>query len=370
MAEPPAGLATSGPLAYTRPAFEGNGDFVLAAYPHSLLHDGRGANKPWLLENADPVTKITWHSWVEISPETARKLDVRDGEILKLTTSHGTLELPAYIYLGLHPDVVAIPLGLGHTAYGAFAQGRGANALDLLGAPQGDFLPYLSARVALERTGRYRKLATVAGVPRQLGRGIAEAIPLPAARKGLTLKEAYPGGHPEHEVNSEREVEALKGWSEAQHKATEYGNYAGEHPQWGMSIDLSRCTGCQACVTACYAENNIPTVGESEVLRGREMTWMRIERYWEGERSRRAGLEPVRPDALPAMRATRRASRCARCTRPTTRRTASTGRCTTAAWAPATAPTTAPTRSGTSTGTSTTKWPGGRSTCSSIRTSP
>ncbi len=291
MAEPPAVLATARPLAYTRPAFEGNGDFVLAAYPHSLLHDGRGANKPWLLENADPVTKITWHSWAEISPETARKLNVRDGEILKLTTSHGTLELPAYIYLGLHPDVVAIPLGLGHTAYGGVCPGpRRERPRPARRSARAISCPISRPESRWRRPDATGSSPAVAGVPRQLGRGIAEAMPLAAAQKGLTLKEAYlEEGHPEHEVNSEREVEALKGWSEAQHKATEYGNYTGEHPQWGMSIDLSRCTGCQACVTACYAENNIPTVGESEVLRGREMTWMRIERYWEG------GEEPGEP---------------------------------------------------------------------------
>ncbi|MEO7986599.1 MAG: molybdopterin-dependent oxidoreductase [Gemmatimonadales bacterium] len=283
-------LAAGATVTYSRPAFEGTGDFVLAAYPHSLLHDGRGANKPWLLENADPVTKITWHSWAEIGPETARKLNVRDGEILTLTTAHGTLELPAFVYLGLNPDVIAVPLGLGHTAYGDFARGRGANVLDLLGAPSGDFLPYVSTRVAVARTGGYRKLASIAGNPRQLGRGIAEAMPLPLAKKGLTVKEAYfEEGHPEHDVNTPLEVTALKGWRESVHKATLSGDYANEHPQWGMSIDLSRCTGCQACVTACYAENNIPTIGESEVLRGREMTWMRIERYWEG------GEEPGEP---------------------------------------------------------------------------
>ncbi len=280
---PAVSLAAGATAAYARPSFEGKGDFVLVAYPHALLHDGRGANKPWLLENADPVTKITWHSWVEIAPETATKLDVRDGEILRLTSAQGMLELPAYIHFGLHPGVVAVPLGLGHTAYGDFARGRGVNALDLLGAPKGEFVSYLSSRVALEKTGGYRKLASIAGVPRQLGRGIAEAMPLAAAQKGLSVKEAYfEEGHGEHELNPEREVAALKGWSEDQHRLTEFGDYANEHPQWGMSIDLSRCTGCQACVTACYAENNIPTVGESEVLRGREMTWMRIERYWEG----------------------------------------------------------------------------------------
>jgi molybdopterin-containing oxidoreductase family iron-sulfur binding subunit len=285
--DPPAPAEVSlaladGRLSYTRPTFEGEGSFVFLTYPHGMLHDGRGANKPWLMENADPVTKITWHSWVEVSPATARSLDVRDGEIVELKSPYGSVEGPVYVYPGIRDDAVAIPLGFGHTAYGSFALGRGVNALDLLGAPRGDFVPYLSTRVSVRKTGAYRKLASVAGVPRQLGRGIAEGISLAAAKKGLTVEQAYlEEGHAKHEINTPRELEALEGWSEAQHRATEHGDYAAEHPQWGMTIDLARCTGCSACVTACYAENNIPTVGESEVLRGREMTWLRIERYWE-----------------------------------------------------------------------------------------
>ena len=282
-APPEVSLALAdGRLAYTKPTFEGDGSFTFLTYPHAMLHDGRGANKPWLMENADPVTKITWHSWVELSPAAARTLDVRDGEIVELTSPYGTVEGPVYVYPGIRDDAVAIPLGFGHTAYGTFAQGRGVNALDLLGAPRGDFVPYLSTRVSVRKTGAYRKLASVAGVPRQLGRGIAEAIPLEAAKKGLTVAQAYlEEGHGKHEINTELELEALRGWSEEQRRATEHGDYAKEHPQWGMTIDLAKCTGCSACVTACYAENNIPTVGESEVLRGREMTWLRIERYWE-----------------------------------------------------------------------------------------
>jgi molybdopterin-containing oxidoreductase family iron-sulfur binding subunit len=277
-------------VTYTKPAFEGDGQFVFATYAHSLLYDGRGANKPWLLENSDPVTKITWHSWVEVHPDTARKLDLRDGEMLRLTSPHGSIEAPVFIYRGIHPDVVAVPLGLGHTEYGAYARGRGVNPLDLLAAPAGDFLPYISTMVSLEKTGGYKELASIAGNPRQLGRGIAEAVSLDAAKKGLTVEQAYIAeGHGTHEVNTERELEALKGWSEKQEQATKHGDYRGDHPRWGMAIDLARCTGCQACVTACYAENNIPTVGETEIGKGREMTWIRIERYWEG------GEEPGEP---------------------------------------------------------------------------
>ncbi len=275
---------------YRKVAFEGDGEFFFSPYP-SVLHDGRGANRPWLLELPDPVTKITWHSWVELHPETARDLNVREGEVVRLTSPHGIIEAPAYLYPGIHPRMVAVPLGLGHSEYGQYAKGRGVNALDLIAPNAGDaFVPYQSTRVQVTRTGDYKKVAKTEGNPRQLGRGIAEATPLSEARQHGGAKSAgHGGGQGEHQINTPREVEAIEGFREGQLKKIELGPYSEQHPKWGMAIDLSKCTGCSACVTACYAENNIPTVGESEVLRGREMSWMRIERYWEG------GEEPGEP---------------------------------------------------------------------------
>jgi anaerobic selenocysteine-containing dehydrogenase/Fe-S-cluster-containing dehydrogenase component len=280
----PVGLASTAAASAELPQFDGEGEFTLIAYPHSMYFDGRGANRPWLLENPDPITKITWHSWIEVHPETAREMDLRAGEHLQLTSPHGTIEAPVYLYAGMRRDVLAVPLGLGHTEFGPFATGRGVNPLDLLSAADGSgFLPYCATRVTATKTGRYTKLARTDGNPRQLGRGIVEAMPVELARRGLTVKQAYEAeGHPGHEINPERELEAIGGWREAQVEGRKHGDYAVPVPQWGMSVDLSRCTGCSACVTACYAENNIPWVGEDEVRLGREMSWMRVERYWEG----------------------------------------------------------------------------------------
>jgi anaerobic selenocysteine-containing dehydrogenase/Fe-S-cluster-containing dehydrogenase component len=267
------------------PSFDGDGEFTLVPFPTLMYHDGRGANKPWLLENPDPVTKITWQSWVELHPETARRVDVRNGEIVEVVSPHGSVRAQVCVYPGIRPDTVAMPLGLGHTEYGRYAKDRGVNPLSLLGAVDGQgFLPYVATKVSLRKTGDYHKLATTEGNPRQLGRGIIEAMPLAHAAAGMTPKESMTAvGYPPHEVNTERELEAVDGWYEAQKEKWELGDYARDDlPKWGMAVDLSRCTGCSACVTACYAENNIATVGEEQIFRGREMSWMRIERYWEG----------------------------------------------------------------------------------------
>ena len=280
--------------------FDGTGEYTLLASPSLTLSDGRGTNRPWLLELSDPVTKITWWHWAEVHPQTAKDLDVREGEIIEITSPHGKILAPVYIYPGIHPKAISVPMGWGHTAYGRYAQDRGANVLDLLGAQDGNgFLPYQSVKVTARPTGDYRQVGKTEGTNRQLGRGIAEMMPVEAAVKGMSLREYYEQeGHPEHETNPENELAAIQGFRESQLEKRKHGGYTDEQPQWGMAVDLSRCTGCSACVTACYAENNIPTVGESDIYRGREMTWIRIERFWEG--GERAG-EPLEARFVPVM---------------------------------------------------------------------
>ena len=256
------------------------GQFTLIAYPSLALYDGRAANRPWLQELPDPVTKMTWGTWLEIHPDTAERLGLAEGDLVEITTGDGaSLTVPAYLYPGLRHDVVAMPLGQGHTRYGRYATDRGVNAYGLLNQDPtafGGVSHYQT--VTLRPTGDHEYLAKTEGKRRQLGRGIAQAVTLAAMQQGE--------GHPFHIQHAaavpEREERVLDDVAEAQKEATRYGPYAYDETKWGMAIDLSKCTGCSACVAACSAENNVPFVGEDQVRRGREMHWIRIERYFEG----------------------------------------------------------------------------------------
>jgi len=251
---------------------------LLLVCPSIALHDGRGANKPWLQELPDPVSKITWHGWVEVHPETAAKWQVADGDVLLLKSPHGALRAPVWITPGVRPDVLAIPTGQGHKAYGRYARDRSFNAFELLSdAPTGYGGRAFAVSVTVAKTGDHRRLATLEGDAREQGSGVIEVLPLARAQQ---LKR---GAHPFHErLTPPYADRALAEWAEAQREEAALGDYAHPHPRWGMAIDLAKCTGCSACVTACYAENNLATVGEELVVRRRQMSWLRIERYYTG----------------------------------------------------------------------------------------
>jgi len=229
-------------------------DLTFLTFPHIFLYDGDGANKPWLQEIPEPIAQIVWDNWAEIHPSTAGKLGIAQDLVVELRTEHGVIAAPALISSRVHPGVIAVPLGQGHRSYGRYAKDRGSNPWEIV-APGALHIP-----VKASLTGARRELVTPLGKSELMGRSIVEA---------MSIEELARGG---------REPEAA-----APEPYEMYAAYDYQH-QWGMTIDVNACTGCSACVAACYAENNVPVVGKDGVSRGRIMSWIRIERYYPTEK--------------------------------------------------------------------------------------
>jgi molybdopterin-containing oxidoreductase family iron-sulfur binding subunit len=234
----------------------------LVLMPYASLHfyDGRGANRPWLQEIPDPVTKAVWSSWAEVHPDTAQSLDVEEGQLVTVESPHGKLDVPVLLNSTLRRDVVAIPIGQGHTEYGRYAAGRGVNPITLIDpVPErlSGGVRWLSVKVRVTPRAVRRPVVTLQGSERQFDRDVALAVARDALAAGPTQTET----RTEHRSLS------------PEHSHPEY--------RWGMAIDLDACTGCNACVAACYAENNVPVMGSDAVRRGRTMSWLRIERFVE-----------------------------------------------------------------------------------------
>ena len=300
------------------PIGAGEGDYYLVTYPSATLGDGRGANKPWLQELPDPVTKIAWQTVIELHPQLARQLGIENGDNLQVQTSTGTITAPAYVYLGIRADTVAVALGQGHTAYGRYAAGVGHNALDLLPAAddKAGALVLTGTKAKITKLAHNSLLVSTEGSARQHGRGIAQAVAVGDLGKKVEKEtEEMPGDAPHTFLPGLRspvanDAQGAYGNPESNQK----GMYADNHwsgmqkRRWAMTVDLARCTGCSACVTACYAENNIPTVGGSwqgpkilpdrvgfgaNITRGREMAWIRLERYYEGAEHEDGAFDPA-----------------------------------------------------------------------------
>ena len=309
-AAPAPGTATLagglGSLAFTAPELGGDAagtPLVVYASPH--MYDGRGANKPWLQELPDPVTKVVWDHWVEIHPDTMKQLGLKRGDHVALKTPTGTLETAAYDYIGIRPDVFAVGTGQGHTAVGGRYWKRGGNVAGFLPATYDEAsgaLAYVAVRTSLNKTGKKYKLAYLGGDPytggqsRQMGRGIAQAIPLTELRPTEHTEDKreshmsehgdveHAGGHGDPMLHLPGFIGSPVPADPIAHAAKEAPNSAyAKHAKykWGMVIDLNSCNGCQACVVACSAENNVAFVGKEQVDKGREMMWLRIERYYE-----------------------------------------------------------------------------------------
>ncbi len=233
------------------------------------VYDGRFSNNAWLQEAPDTITSITWDNAALLSVATAAKLGVTTGDVVKVTIGGRAVEIVAYVLPGQADDTVVLPLGYGRTAAGTVGTGAGFDVYPLRAAGALEW----AAGAAVERTGRRYALALTQDhhAIDEIGmqeRGLRVAS---LVREG-TLAEYLK--HPEFAREMAEAPPPAPLFSETQ--------YDGEH-QWGMAIDLSACIGCGACTVACQAENNIAVVGKEQVARGREMHWIRVDRYFAGK---------------------------------------------------------------------------------------
>ncbi len=234
--------------------------YRLALWVSGIQQDGRHQNNAWLLETPDPVSKITWDNFVSVAPKTADGLGLKESDVVKLSASGMEAEIPVHIQPGMHPEVLAVAVGWGRKKTGRYGDGVGTNAFGW-GKIEKNRLLTSALPVEISKTGRTNPLASVQHHHVMEGRPVVQEATLAEYRQNPKA------GHPEHQE------ELISMWKPHEYKAE----------KWGMAIDLNACIGCNACVTACQSENNIPTVGKDQVARGREMHWIRIDRYYSGE---------------------------------------------------------------------------------------
>jgi len=227
--------------------------------PDPTVYDGRFANNAWLQELPKPLTKLTWDNAALISPATADRLHLVSGDVVELKQGDRSIRIPVWINPGHAPDTLTLSLGYGRRRAGRAANGTGfdVNPLRTTAAP------FALAGIELTRTGGRYELACTQDHWSLEGRNLVR----------VTTKAAF-----------EQDPEVLKKTEQLPlHGLSMFPDYKYDGYAWGMTIDQSVCTGCNACVVACVAENNIPVVGKDQVLNGREMHWLRIDRYYTGD---------------------------------------------------------------------------------------
>lgn len=256
------GASVEAPLvvAEAPPALGGTDSDALEAIiaPSSTLYDDRNSNNAWLQELPDPITKLTWGNAALMSPATAERLELADGDHVRLSLSDRAIEIPILILPGHADGCATLSIGYGRAGGGDIARGVGTDAAPLRTASH----PFLLPGVKIEKVaGRTRHAQTQEHWSME-GRSIVREATLEQYR-----------AQPDFATAPEANLKPYPLWDDPE--------LAGRY-QWGMVVDLNACIGCSACVVACQSENNIPIVGPEQVRNSREMHWLRIDRYYAG----------------------------------------------------------------------------------------
>ncbi|UCE23660.1 MAG: TAT-variant-translocated molybdopterin oxidoreductase, partial [Candidatus Zixiibacteriota bacterium] len=235
----------------------GTQEFAFAVSPS--VYDGRYGNSGWLQELPHPITKLTWDNAALISPKTDDEQGVINGDMVKLSYQGHELEMPIWIVPGMADSTVVLELGYGQENLGRVADGVGFNTYALRTS---DAMHY-GTGLTMTKTGRTYPLASTQDHGSMEDRPHVREATLEEYRK-----------HPDFAPEAVHHPPLVSMWED--HKYDK--GY-----QWGMAIDLTACTGCNACTVACQSENNIPIVGKEQVSNGREMHWIRVDRYFTGD---------------------------------------------------------------------------------------
>ncbi len=239
------------------------GSFEAVILPHYAVHDGRFANNAWLQELPDPISKMVWDNAAAISPKTAAALGVREGDMLRIAANGTELRVPALIVPGTMDQVAVLTLGHGRSAGGEVVLAAGGvNVAPLLGRDN-PHAPRTLLRVEVSKDSGRRRLVRTQQAFALHGR--------PIVIDGTLAEFQADPAFVEHKRHLPREADLYAPF-----------DYSKGH-KWEMAINLNACTGCNACMIACQAENNIAVVGREECDRGRDMHWIRVDRYLTGD---------------------------------------------------------------------------------------
>ncbi len=267
----------------------------LVIYEKVGMGSGSQANNPWLQEFPDPVTRACWENYLVISKSLAEKLaiEVKEGNTSKVNLKVGgkTIEVPALVQPGQNANTVALAIGFGRAETGKTGKGIGVNAYPLIRSESG-VLSYTISSVSVDKTDGEYKVAHVQTHHTVMGRPVIQETTLERYAKDQKDGRYFP------KITTPNGEEPAKNFSlwfdnEIERAPNPEAKGPNKRPNhmWSMVVDLNTCFGCGACVMACTAENNVPVVGKAEVLNRREMHWIRIDRYYKSDMTKKKAAE-------------------------------------------------------------------------------